>query len=147
MRYITIKEFSDKANKSPQAIYKRFFYNKKYKNYILKENGVNKISTEALKLYNIDLVDDDETIQDKGQAPNDNDIIEILKKQLEEKDKQINNLTQTIQGLTITNMTLNNKLLMIETKDNTSLFKRIFKRNKQETPQSNTDTEQNEGQD
>lgn len=131
MEYISIKEFSDKVNKTPQAIYKRFFYSKQYKKYILKENGINKISIEALKLYGIDMVNDSDTAEDpKG----DKEIIAILKNQLQEKDKQINNLTQAIQGLTLSNMNLNNKLLMIETKQDKGILNKLFKRKDKDTP-------------
>ena len=94
--YISIKEFSQMAKVSQQSIYKRMRKEDNPLNKFIKlgEKGKPVISTDALALYDKEkiIIDEAEPPAEKDNKPASNNIvnevIEILREQLEEERKQ-----------------------------------------------------------
>lgn len=86
-RYLTIKEFAEKAKVSPQIIYKRIQdKNNSLYPFLKVIDGKKYISEEALKIiYNI-------SAESGQESEKENNVIELLKKELESKNEQINTL-------------------------------------------------------
>lgn len=103
--YITIKEFAQRANKSPQAIYKRL--NNQLSTYVKLVDNQKKLNIQALQdIYGIKV---DNQIQPKVEKvdnqiqPDSQPIIELLKDELETlreqlaiKDRQISELNERL---------------------------------------------------
>lgn len=95
--YLTVSEFSERCGTSKQAVYARL--NKSLKPYlkIEVEDGVKKISTRALyELYGFER--DTGTKQESKSVEQglNNQLIDLLNKQLIQKDRQIENLEQLL---------------------------------------------------
>ena len=109
-KYLSIQDFANLVNKSQQGIYKRLKNKEdKLNNYIKLEDGKKLISIEAAKdLYkiNIDEIDFDNfgsnREESKTAAADSQAIIEILKNELEIKNKQIDDLNDRLSDLTKT---------------------------------------------
>lgn len=94
--YLTIKEFSKRVNTTPQSIYKKL--NKKdnpLNNYVKVVNGKKMLSVKALKLYQNPEEEEKAEVEAGSQDIN-LKIIELLQKELEEKNKQIENLNKLL---------------------------------------------------
>jgi len=95
--YLSVKDFAEKVGKSDQAIYKRIEKNPDFRSYTAVVNGKKMIHKSAIKdVYGIE--PDPEDIE-KATQPEDNqqlEIINLLKEQLKEKDKQIADLTEAL---------------------------------------------------
>lgn len=92
---LTVKEFSKKANVSVQSIYKRINNKKdKIQKYIVIKDNTKYIKCSAIEdIYNKPIETNENVKNEKDE------IIELLKQQLEEKDKQINSLLENITDL------------------------------------------------
>ena len=106
--YISVKEFAQRTGVSKQAIYQQL--NKRLKDYVRVFDGKKCIEESALELF---LQNDENTkkqssdksierekdsIESEADKENsiENELIEMLKKQLEEKDKQIADLNKAL---------------------------------------------------
>lgn len=93
--YLTVSEFSERCGTSKQAVYARL--NKSLLPYLKMEDGVKKISTRALyELYGFER--DTGTKQESKSIEQglNNQLIDLLNKQLIQKDRQIENLEQLL---------------------------------------------------
>lgn len=93
--YLTVSEFSERAGISKQAVYSRL--KKSLSSYLKIEDGVKKISTRALyELYGFER--DTGTKQESKSIEQglNNQLIDLLNKQLIQKDRQIENLEQLL---------------------------------------------------
>jgi predicted transcriptional regulator len=101
--YISIKEFSKMAKITPQSIYKRLKKeDNPLNNFVKLVDGNKLISTEALKLYQKPVPESTEAPAKEQQKQElqsnevNEDLLETLRKQLEEKDKQIEKLEKLL---------------------------------------------------
>jgi len=139
--YLTVKEFSELAQVTPQYIYKQL--NNKKNNHLqtsLKiENGKKYINIQALKCFKKDEVvkQSEQSLNQNNNQLNDSLIkqIEFLQSQLEqkdnqlsEKDKQIEKLHQITENQQVLLKNEQEKLLLLENKTGKGLFQRFFKR-------------------
>ena len=124
-KYFSISKFAEMANVTRQAVYRRI--DKDLKEFVVEENGVKKISVNALQLFN-------SASEQKEMISNENvdivkivskideslKIVQIVDKTLHNKDKQIESLLKIIDDMqkTIDNLSDKRK----------PLFKRLFSR-------------------
>lgn len=90
--YISIAEFAERVNRSPQIIYKRIKPGKALAPYTKQINGNKYISVAALDFYSVET--DDKPIDKPGYKPGEkeateslNNALNFLKQQLDQKDK------------------------------------------------------------
>lgn len=103
-KYFSISKFAEMANVTRQAVYRRI--EKDLKNYVINENGVKKISVNALQLFN-------SASEQKEMISNENvdivkivskideglKIVQVVDKMLHNKDKQIESLLKIIDDM------------------------------------------------
>lgn len=125
-KYFSISKFAEMANVTRQAVYRRI--DKDLKEFVVEENGVKKISVNALQLFN-------SASEQKEMISNENvdimpivskideglKIIQVVDKTLHNKDKQIESLLKIIDDMQKTIDKLSDK--------KKPLFKRLFSRN------------------
>ena len=135
-KYFTISKFAEMANVSRQAIYRRI--EKDLKNYVINENGVMKISKDALMFFD---KSDSTIVQEKNS-----DIMIIYNEQMakneelhkteiallsslvranSEKTSKIDNLTDTIKELNKTIEAMQKTIVKLSDKRK-PFFKRLF---------------------
>lgn len=90
--YYTVKEFATRAGVTPQSVYKRLRDKPAFQAYVVKIDGKRMIHKSALNEYGIDA--DPEVIEPDNTPQN--DLIQILREQLQAKDKQIEALTEAL---------------------------------------------------
>lgn len=125
-KYFSISKFAEMANVTRQAVYRRI--DKDLKEFVVEENGVKKISVNALQLFNsaseqkeiisnenVDIIPIASKI-DEGLK-----IVQVVDKTLHNKDKQIESLLKIIDDMQKTIDKLSDK--------KKPLFKRLFSRN------------------
>ena len=97
--YISIAEFAKRAGLTPQGVYKQL--NNRLSTYVKVHNGKKRISIKALEIFlstDVNQVDKPFNNQfNNVYQPVDNQTIEILKEQLDIKDKQIEQLQQDLR--------------------------------------------------
>ena len=99
--YITIKEYATAKNISVQAVYKQL--TTKLKDFLIEVEGRKYLKIEVLSVE----VDNQVDNEFNDFQPNySTDLIEILKSQITEKDKQITTLLSQIEQLQIQNANL-----------------------------------------
>ena len=110
--YLTIKEFAQRAGVTPQAIHKQL--DKRLKDYVITdEKGKKTISAEALALYK-----DHKTNKPKEDAKQkQDDMVEFLKRQLEEKDNQIRALQELIRTEQSLRVSAEHRIALLEQRD------------------------------
>lgn len=124
-KYFSISKFAEMANVTRQAVYRRI--DKDLKEFVVEENGVKKISVNALQLFN-------SASEQKEMISNENvdivkivskideglKIVQVVDKTLHNKDKQIESLLKIIDDMqkTIDKLSYKKK----------PLFKRLFSR-------------------
>ena len=137
-KYFSVSQFAEMANVSRQAIYRRI--EKDLKNYVINENGVMKISKDALMFFgNSDstivqekhsdmmMIYNEQIAKNEELHKTEIALLSSLVRANSEKTAKIDNLTDTIKEL---NKTIE---AMQKTIDNLSykrkpLFKRLFSR-------------------
>lgn len=90
--YYTIKEFATKVKVSPQSVYKRLREKPSFQAYSAKIDGKQMIHKSALSEYGIEA--DPEVIETESTPQS--DLIQILREQLQAKDRQIEALTEAL---------------------------------------------------
>lgn len=122
-KYFSISKFAEMANVTRQAVYRRI--DKDLKEFVVEENGVKKISVNALQLFN-------SASEQKEMISNENvdivkivskideslKIVQIVDKTLHNKDKQIESLLKIIDDMQKTIVNLSDK--------RKPFFKRLF---------------------
>lgn len=137
-KYFSISKFAEMANVTRQAVYRRI--EKDLKNYVINENGVMKISKDALMFF----VNSDSTIVQEKHS----DMMMIYNEQIakneelhkteiallsnlvranSEKTAKIDNLTDTIKELNKTIEAMQKTIDKLSDKKK-PLFKRLFSR-------------------
>lgn len=137
-KYFSISKFAKMANVTRQAVYRRI--EKDLKNYVINENGVMKISKDALMFF----VNSDSTIVQEKHS----DMMMIYNEQIakneelhkteiallsslvranSEKTAKIDNLTDTIKELNNTIEDMQKTILSLDDKRK-PFFKRLFSR-------------------
>ena len=137
-KYFTISKFAEMANVSRQAIYRRI--EKDLKNYVINENGVMKISKDALMFFgNSDSTivqekhSDMMMIYNEQMAKNEElhkteiALLSSLVRSNSEKTAKIDNLTDTIKELNKTIEDMQKTIVNLADKKK-PLFKRLFSR-------------------
>ena len=103
-KYFSISKFAEMANVTRQAVYRRI--DKDLKEFVVEENGVKKISVNALQLFN-------SASEQKEMISNENvdivkivskideglKIVQVVDKTLHNKDKQIESLLKIIDDM------------------------------------------------
>lgn len=103
-KYFSISKFAEMANVTRQAVYRRI--DKDLKEFVVEENGVKKISVNALQLFN-------SASEQKEIISNENvdimpivskideglKIVQVVDKTLHNKDKQIESLLKIIDDM------------------------------------------------
>lgn len=103
--YITIKEYATAKNITVQAVYKQL--TTRLKDYLIEVEGRKYLKIEVLSVEDDNQVDNQVDNEFNDFQPNySTDLIEILKGQLAEKDKQITILLSQIEQLQIQNANL-----------------------------------------
>lgn len=93
--YISVKEFSKRANITPQAIYQRL--NKDFKPYLKVIDGKKMLNISALSLFDSkEEFKEDFQFTDKELIKSLNETLKTLQSQLEVKDKQISELNERL---------------------------------------------------
>lgn len=137
-KYFTISKFAEMANVTRQAIYRRI--DKDLKNYVINENGVMKISKDALMLFD---KSDSSLVQEKHSdmmmiyneqiAKNEElhkteiSLLSSLVRSQNEKIEKIDNLTDTIKELNKTIEAMQKTIVNLSDKRK-PFFKRLFSR-------------------
>lgn len=85
--YLTVKEFAARCNVSQQAVYKQL--HGKLKEYVRKDGDKTLIAAEAVEVMG--------RRRQRNEATAEQQLIEVLRAQLETKDKQIEALTEALQ--------------------------------------------------
>lgn len=112
--WYTIKEFAEVAGVSPQSVYKRL--NSTLKPYLSIKNGRKYLNIKALELYS-DTDDKDNFLNKNNQfATNNNQLIQLLKDELEAKNKQIEKLQSLLEQSQVNLSQVQYRLQMIEEK-------------------------------
>ena len=137
-KYFTISKFAEMANVSRQAIYRRI--EKDLKNYVINENGVMKISKDALIFFgNSDSTivqekhSDMMMIYNEQMAKNEElhkteiSLLSSLVRANSEKTEKIDNLTDTIKELNKTIEAMQKTIVNLSDKRK-PFFKRLFSR-------------------
>lgn len=135
-KYFTISKFAEMANVSRQAIYRRI--EKDLKNYVINENGVMKISKDALMFFD---KSDSTIVQEKNSdimiiyneqmAKNEElhkteiDLLSSLVRANSEKTSKIDNLTDTIKELNKTIEAMQKTIDKLS-ESKKSIFSRLF---------------------
>lgn len=103
-KYFSVSQFAEMANVTRQAVYRRI--DKDLKEFVVEENGVKKISVNALQLFN-------SASEQKEIISNENvdimpivskideglKIVQVVDKTLHNKDKQIESLLKIIDDM------------------------------------------------
>ena len=89
-RYISIADFAKEAGVSKQAVYSRLLKSQDLNKFIKLENGKKLINTKALELFNKSSSQSSFNQAEQGLESTEREYIESLKKQIEElqRDKQ-----------------------------------------------------------
>ena len=89
-RYISIADFAKQAGVSKQAVYSRLLKSQDLNKFIKLENGKKLINTKALELFNKSSSQSSFNQVEQGLESTEREYIESLKKQIEElqRDKQ-----------------------------------------------------------
>lgn len=112
--FLTIKEFAEVAGVSSQSVYKRL--NSTLKPYLSIKNGKKYLNIKALELYS-DTDDKDNFLNENDQlATNNNQLIQLLKDELEAKNKQIEKLQSLLEQSQVNLSQAQYRLQMIEEK-------------------------------
>lgn len=126
--YLSITDFAARAKVSKQSIYKRLNQlNNKLNNYVEKVDNQKMIDIRALQeVYGMEVEQPSQPKVNQVEQPSQPDIqlqndtekllIEMLQKELDEKNKQIENLQRIIDQEQQLNMANHKKILLLEEK-------------------------------
>lgn len=93
--WYTIKEFAEAAGVSPQSVYKRL--NGVLEPYLSIRNGRKCLNIKALSLYEEENDDDNKFNKNNQPSTGNNQLIQLLKDELEAKNKQIDKLHMLLE--------------------------------------------------
>lgn len=93
--YLTIKEVAEIAGVTQQAVYKQL--NNKLKKYYKEVEGKKRLHIDVLKEFNSTVEQNVEQPLNKSLTTSLTTTIELLSKQLDQKDKQINDLNDRLK--------------------------------------------------
>lgn len=116
--YLTIKEFADAAGVSKQAIYQRLTGT--LKPYVSIKDGVKYLNIRALELYNgNDAVKKlKKNNQEESNSVQVDSMIELLKRELDQKNKQIDELHKLLEQSQVNLSQAQYRLQLIEDQRN-----------------------------
>lgn len=99
--FLGVKEFAEKVKKSEQSVYKRLRNpHDQIQKYVKLKDGKKIISAMAIeKLYNNDFIEYEEIKEEENQVQ-ENEIIILLKEQIEQQKKEIEFKNKQLEDLT-----------------------------------------------
>ena len=117
-QYLTVKQFATKVERSQQSIYKKMTY-PEFQRYVIEYNGKKMIHVSAITdLYTKH--DEPETPKaadtDHIEVPSRDDFIEFLKRQIEEKDRQIASLNEALKNEQLLRASADRRIALLETR-------------------------------
>lgn len=114
--YLTIKEFADAAGVSKQAVYQRLTGT--LKPYVSIKDGVKYLNIRALELYKGDdaVKKLKKNNQEESNSVQFDSIIELLKRELDQKNKQIDELHKLLEQSQVNLSQAQYRLQLIEEK-------------------------------
>lgn len=139
--YFTISKFAEMANVSRQAVYRRI--DKDLKNYVIHENGVMKISENALTFFDnsdstivqgkhsdLMMIYNEQMAKNEELHKTEIDLLSSLVRANSEKTAKIDNLTDTIKELNKTIEAMQQTIVNLADKSDKRkpFFKRLFSR-------------------
>lgn len=118
-QYLTVKQFAIKVERSQQSIYKKMA-SPEFQRYVIEYNGKKLIHVSAITdLYTKH--DETETVKaadtDHTEVPSRDDFIEFLKRQIEEKDRQIASLSEALKAEQVLRASADHRIALLESKE------------------------------
>lgn len=116
--YLTIKEFADAAGVSKQAVYQRLTGT--LKPYVSIKDGVKYLNIRALELYKGDdaVKKLKKNNQEESNSVQVDSMVELLKKELDQKNKQIDELHKLLEQSQVNLSQMQYRLQLIEDQRN-----------------------------
>lgn len=116
--YLSIKEFADAAGVSKQAVYQRLTGT--LKPYVSIKDGVKYLNIRALELYNGDdaVKKLKKNNQEESNSVQVDSIVELLKRELDQKNKQIDELHKLLEQSQVNLSQAQYRLQLIEDQRN-----------------------------
>ena len=114
--WYTIKEFAEVAGVSPQSVYKRL--NGVLEPYLSIRNGKKYLNIKALSLYEEENNIDTKLNKNNQQSTENNQLIQLLKNELEAKNKQIDELHKLLEQSNANLAQVQYRLQLIEESQN-----------------------------
>lgn len=113
--YMSVAEFADRAGCSKQAVYQQL--NKKLKPYVKVIDGKKTINSKALReVYGKEIQPENQSVVKEVDQELNKELIDLLKTQIEEKDRQIEDLHRLLEREQVQVAIAQNKLQELEDK-------------------------------
>lgn len=113
--YMSVAEFADRAGCSKQAVYQQL--NKKLKPYVKVIDGKKTINSKALReVYGKEIQPESQSVVKEVDQELNKELIDLLKTQIEEKDRQIEDLHRLLEREQVQVAIAQNKLQELEDK-------------------------------
>lgn len=113
--YMSVAEFADRAGCSKQAVYQQL--NKKLKLYVKVIDGKKTINSKALReVYGKEIQPESQSVVKEVDQELNKELIDLLKTQIEEKDRQIEDLHRLLEREQVQVAIAQNKLQELEDK-------------------------------
>lgn len=113
--YMSVAEFADRAGCSKQAVYQQL--NKKLKPYVKVIDGKKTINSKALwEVYGKEIQPESQSVVKEVDQELNKELIDLLKTQIEEKDRQIEDLHRLLEREQVQVAIAQNKLQELEDK-------------------------------
>lgn len=113
--YMSVAEFADCAGCSKQAVYQQL--NKKLKPYVKVIDGKKTINSKALReVYGKEIQPESQSVVKEVDQELNKELIDLLKTQIEEKDRQIEDLHRLLEREQVQVAIAQNKLQELEDK-------------------------------
>lgn len=113
--YMSVAEFADRAGCSKQAVYQQL--NKKLKPYVKVIDGKKTINSKGLReVYGKEIQPENQSVVKEVDQELNKELIDLLKTQIEEKDRQIEDLHRLLEREQVQVAIAQNKLQELEDK-------------------------------
>lgn len=113
--YMSVAEFADRVGCSKQAVYQQL--NKKLKPYVKVIDGKKTINSKALReVYGKEIQPESQSVVKEVDQELNKELIDLLKTQIEEKDRQIEDLHRLLEREQVQVAIAQNKLQELEDK-------------------------------
>lgn len=113
--YISVSDFADRVGCSKQAVYQQL--NKRLKPYVKVIDGKKTINSKALReVYGKEIQPESQSVVKEVDQELNKELIDLLKTQIEEKDRQIEDLHRLLEREQVQVAIAQNKLQELEDK-------------------------------